>query len=157
MLNTLKDLLATIIPPATTAEPDEHALQLATAVLLIEVMRADTECKPEEQAAILAILRRRFDLTDSELDRLVQLGEQTAREAYDFHRFTALINRELDISEKTRIVQHMWEVAYVDDHLSAHENHLMRKIADLLYIPHADYVAAKARARTDSPTSETSP
>ncbi len=154
MLSSLKSFLATIIPPAETAVADEHAMQLATAVLLIEVMRADTECKAAEQAAIITILRRRFALTEVELARLLELGEQTARDAYDFHRFTALLNRELDITEKTLIIQHMWEVAYADAHLSAHENHLMRKIADLLYIPHAEYVAAKARARSADQTTE---
>jgi uncharacterized tellurite resistance protein B-like protein len=41
----------------------------------------------------------------------------------------------------------MWQVAYADNQISAHENHLMRKIASLLYIPHKDYIAAKMCAK----------
>jgi uncharacterized tellurite resistance protein B-like protein len=41
----------------------------------------------------------------------------------------------------------MWQVAYADAEISAHENHLMRRIAELLHIAHGDYIAAKMRAK----------
>ena len=147
MLNKLSDFLSSIIPPASAENRPEHTLQLATAVLLIEVMQSDAECAFEEQATILKILKERFQLPDAEVKILAERGQQTSKTANDFQQFTSLINRELELPEKVRIIEYLWQVAYADSQSSAHENHLMRKIAALLYIPHGDYVAAKMRAR----------
>ncbi|MFZ2163124.1 MAG: TerB family tellurite resistance protein [Sideroxyarcus sp.] len=147
MLNKLNNFLSTIIAPASAASRPEHTLQLATAVLLIEVMKSDADMADQEQAAILEILKEKFDLSDAEVTQLTGLGHQTSSAANDFHQFTSLINRELEQPEKIRIIEYMWQVAYADGKISAHEEHLMRKIAGLLYISHGDYIAAKIRAR----------
>lgn len=147
MLNKLSDFLSSIIAPANGESRPEHSLQLATAVLLIEVMRSDAENTDVEQAAILNILKGRFQLADAEVTQLAELGHRTAQAANDLHQFTSLINRELALPEKIRIVEYMWQVAYADRQISAHENHLMRRMADLLHISHGDYVAAKARVK----------
>ena len=147
MLNKLSDFLSAIIAPASVENRPEHTLQLATAVLLIEVMQSDTDSTDHEQAATLKILKERFNLADAEVAQLSELGHQTAKAANDFHQFTSLINRELGLPEKVRIIEYLWQVAYADSQISAHENHLMRRIADLLHISHGDYVAAKMRAK----------
>jgi uncharacterized tellurite resistance protein B-like protein len=147
MLSKLNNFLSAFIPPAEIDSHPEHTLQLATAVLLIEVMRSDAESTNDEQATILKILKERFHLADAEVAQLSERGQRTVKAANDFHQFTSFINRELGRSEKVRIIEYMWQVAYADGKISAHENHLMRKIAALLYIPHDDYIAAKMRAK----------
>lgn len=148
MLSKLNNFLSSImVAPTSVDTHPEHTLQLATAVLLIEVMQSDAESTDEEQATILKILKERFLLTDAQVVKLTELGQRTVKSANDFHQFTSLINRELGRSEKVRIIEFMWQVAYADRQISAHENHLMRRIADLLHIAHADYVAAKMRAK----------
>lgn len=147
MLNKLNTLLTSFIPSAAADTRPEHTLQLATAVLLIEVMKADAESTPKELAAILSILKKRFHLSDAEVAQLAELGHSKSKAANDLHQFTSLINRELAPAEKIRIIEYMWQVAYADGKISAHENHLMRKIAALLYIPDADFIAAKMRAK----------
>jgi len=147
MLNKLNDFLSSIIVPTGGESRPEHTLQLATAVLLIEVMQSDADSTEDEQATVLKTLKERFYLSDAEVAQLSELGHRTAKAANDLHQFTSLINRELELVEKVRIVEHMWQVAYADRQISAHENHLMRRIADLLHISHGDYVAAKMRAR----------
>ena len=147
MLNKLNNFLSTIIAPGSTGNRPEHTLQLATAVLLIEVMRSDAESTDEEQATVLQILKERFNLPNAEVAQLSKLGHQTATSANDFHQFTSLLNRELEPPEKIRIIEYMWQVAYADRQISAHENHLMRRIADLLHISHGDCIAAKMRVR----------
>lgn len=148
MLSKLSDFLSTIIPPSSVDERPEHTLQLATAVLLIEVMQADVECAFEEQAAILNILKGRFHLSETEVTHLSKRAQQASRDANDFHQFTSLINRELSLREKIQIVEYLWQVVYADGKVSAHENHIMRKLVDLLHISLGDNVAAKARARS---------
>lgn len=147
MLSKLNHFLSEIIAPESTAVRPENTLQLATAVLLIEVMRSDADSTDEEQAAVLKILKERFHLTDTEVAQLSDLGHRKAKAANDLHQFTSLINRELELPEKIRIIEHLWQVAYADRQISAHENHLMRRIVDLLHIPHGDNIAAKMRAR----------
>jgi len=149
MLNKLNDFLSAIIPATSVESRPEHTLQLATAVLLIEVMRSDAESTDEEQATILKILKERFHLPDAEVAQLSELGHRAAKAANDLHQFTSLINRELDLPEKIRIVEYLWQVVYADGKISAHENHIMRRLVDLLHISHGDNIAAKIRAKPD--------
>ena len=148
MLRALKDLFDSIAAPVG---PDPvraaHTLQLATAVLLVEVMRADPRLGPEERKAVVAALRQRFSLPDDEVARLVELAEATARTANDFFSFTSSINDGFSHPQKVRMVEHMWEVAFADGHLDAHENHLIAKVAGLLHVTHGEYIAAKLHAK----------
>jgi len=148
MLRTLKDLFDAIISPASpggTAGP--HSLELATAVLLVEVMRAEPQLGAAERVAVVAALQRKFGLPQDELDRLVELAGEVARTASDFHQFTSVINDRFGQPEKIRIVEAMWEIAYADGHLDAHENHLIARVAGLLHVTHGDYIAAKLHAK----------
>ena len=152
MLRTLKDLFDTFTSASASQSPAvrEHALQLASAVLLVEVMRADPSIDAAERAAVLSALRLKFALLDDELARLVELAQATAKTAYDYHRFTSSINEHFSHEQKIRMVEAMWQVAYADADLDAHENHLISKIAGLLHVTHGEYIAAKMRARQDA-------
>jgi uncharacterized tellurite resistance protein B-like protein len=150
MLRTLKDLFDRLAPAAQPAVEREHTLQLASAVLMVEVMRSDADIGADERKVATAALKEKFALGDDELARLLELAEQTAHAAHDYHSFTSRINDAFDTEEKVRIVEQMWRVAYADGHLSAHENHVMWRIADLLHVPHAAYIGAKMRAKADS-------
>jgi uncharacterized tellurite resistance protein B-like protein len=148
MLRTLKDLFDSLHPPAPDAEPAsaEHALQLAAAVMLVEVMRADASIQDSERAAVLAALRGKFALSDDEAQRLAELAEATARQSTDLYGFTSLINQRFDMPAKLRMIEHMWRVALSDGHLSAHERHVMWRISDLLHIPQGALHHARQRA-----------
>ena len=150
MLSTLKDLFDSLVgvPSAAPEADTEHRLRLATAVLLVEVMRADPEhVNPAERAAVLSALREKFALADDEAARLVELAESTARRSTDYFSFTSAINDHFDMAQKIRMVELMWRVAYADGRLGAHENHVLWRVADLLHVPHGAYVSAKMRAR----------
>jgi uncharacterized tellurite resistance protein B-like protein len=149
MLRTLREFFDSIGSPAQQASPErrEHALRLATAVLLVEVMRSDAELHRDERLAVVAALRAQFTLANDEIERLVELAELEARDAHDFHSFTSRINDSFDHAQKTRVIELMWRVAYADGSLGAHEQHVMRRIADLLHVPHGAYVNAKIRAK----------
>ena len=149
MLKTLKDLFDTLVPPSPATDPAgaEHALQLATAVMLVEVMRADPSFHPGEREAVLAALRAKFALADDEAARLADLAEATAREATDLFAFTSRINQRFEMPQKIAMIEHMWRVAYADGHLSEHERHVLWRIADLLHVPHATYIATKLATR----------
>ena len=148
MLKSLRDFLSTLTPPSDAREPrTPHELQLATAVLLVEVMCADASLTDEERAHVLQTLRRRFALTDEEGSRLLEVAQVKARGAHDLHAFTSALNQQLAMEDKLTVVESMWQVAYADGHLAAHEQHILWRVADLLHVPHGAYIHAKMRAR----------
>ena len=149
MIASIRNFFSQTIAPGVAASgvAADHALHLATAALLLEMMRMDSSISAEESAAVTKALQTQFGLTPQEVDTLVALAAAEAKQATDYFQFTSLINKNFDAGQKTKVIEYMWQVAYADGHLDAHEQHFMRKIADLLYIPHADYVAAKQRAR----------
>jgi uncharacterized tellurite resistance protein B-like protein len=149
MLKTLKDLFDRLLPPGAAGGPptDEHALQLATAVMLVEVMRADTSFHPGEREAVLAALREKFALADDEAARLAELAESAAKDATDLFGFTSRINQHFEMPQKLRMIELMWGVAYADGHLSEHERHVLWRVADLLHVPQGAYVHARLRAQ----------
>lgn len=151
MITGIKKFFDQLIAPdaGQSAPASARALQVATAALLLETMRMDDQIAPEETAAVVATLRRQFGLDAAALTELLALAEQEARQATDYYQFTSLINAGFDAAQKARILEYMWQVAYADGHLDAHEQHLLRKIADLLYVSRADYVSAKQRARAN--------
>jgi len=149
MLSTLSELFGrfTASPSAQSPADRAHALQLAAAVLLVEVMRAQPDVTPAERDAVLAALQRRFALDPGELAHLVSLAEGQAARANDFYGFTSQINDRCSQPDKIALVEAMWQVAYADGLLDASENHVISKVAGLLHVTHGEYIAAKLRAK----------
>jgi uncharacterized tellurite resistance protein B-like protein len=146
MLNTIREFFDRHLERAAPAD-EAHRLQLATAALLVEVVRGDGAIDAVERAALQTAIAGKFALSPAEATALIELAEQEARLANDSYQFTSLINRRFSQAEKLRVVELMWQVAYADATLSAHEQHVLRKLAELLHVPHGDYIAAKLRAR----------
>mgnify|MGYP001767161429 FL=1 len=147
MISTLKGFFNQLVDSGAQDKTAGKTLQIATAALLVEMMLTDNHIAAEESALIEKTLREQFSLEAGELGDLLKLADAEARQAVGYYPFTSLINKQCSLEQKVRIVENMWHVAMSDGHISAHENHLMRKIADLLYVGHADYIAAKQRAR----------
>ena len=148
MLRTLKELFDSFTGTENHSPQQlTHVLQLATAVLLVNVMHADANMGSPERAAVLASLRSKFALADDELARLLELAEDTARTSHDYHRFTSRMNEHFTQAQKIQVVEYMWQVAFSDEHLDANENHLISKIAGLLHVTHGEYIGAKMRAK----------
>ena len=144
MFQSFKDFLTEITHAPQADSPAENAqrVQLAAAVLMVEVVRADGRMDASERAAALAALRRRFDLAPEALGALLDQAQDSARSAYDYQQFTSRIN-----DDKVRLVEALWQIAYADAHLDASENHAINKIAGLLHVTHGEYIAAKMRAK----------
>jgi len=149
MLKTLRDLFESLRPVPSEADPKagEHALQLATAVMLVEVMRADASFEPSEREAVRRALGVQFQLADDEAARLAELAEAAARDATDLYTFTTRIAERFDMAQKIRMIEAMWQVAYADGRLSEHERQVLWRVADLLHVPQGAYVHARLRAQ----------
>jgi uncharacterized tellurite resistance protein B-like protein len=147
MLKSIRDFFEQHIGQTAAHAPEAHRLQLATAALLVEVVRGDGTIAAAEREAMLAAISGKFSLAPGEAAALIELAEQESRLASDYFQFTSLINRSFTQPQKLLVIELMWQVAYADATLSAHEQHVMRRIAELLHVPHGDYIAAKMRAR----------
>jgi uncharacterized tellurite resistance protein B-like protein len=150
MLRAFTDLLHSLRYATTTpdAPTRQHALQLATAVLLVEVVRADGHIDAAEREAVITALRQRFELSAAELTTLFEQARDKADHTHDLYSFTSELNQSLDETERVRVFQQLWDVAHSDGRADGHEQHLLRRLADLLHIRYADAIGAKLRAES---------
>ncbi len=148
MLTSIKQFFEQYIAPQGEegGQLSEHLLQLATAALLIEMMRMDDDVAEEERQAVRNILDSRFSLSEGETDQLMALAEEEVSGLADYYQFTSLINKNFSPEQKVKLVEYLWQVAYADGHLDKHEEHLVRKLAELLHVRHSAFIAAKYRA-----------
>ena len=121
--------------------------RVAAAALLIEVVRSDDEFSAAERQAVIEAASRKFGLQPGEAQALVGLAEAEAREAHDLYQFTSLINASFSPGQKQVLVEELWRVAWSDDVLHRYEEHLIRKVADLIHVPHSAFIAAKLRVQ----------
>jgi uncharacterized tellurite resistance protein B-like protein len=144
MLAAIRSLLRKYsVAPVDDTLDGEQGLRMAVAMLLLDVARADTEITAEERRVARQMLERFFPVSPDQAQALLAVAQHEAEHATSLYPFTSLIKREFDLDERTRIVGMLWKVSSADGHIDAHEEHLVRKVAELLYVPHARFIQAK--------------
>ncbi|HYM35008.1 MAG TPA: TerB family tellurite resistance protein [Steroidobacteraceae bacterium] len=123
--------------------------RLASAALLVEVVNADGEVTADERRALFDGVRAVFSLSEAEATELLALAETQFNQAVDLHQFTTLINQHFSLDQKLELIEELWRAAYADSVLHKHEEHLIRKIGDLLHVPHMRVLAAKHRVQAE--------
>jgi len=129
-----------------SAEDIERRLELACAVLLLDVAQADQQYSDQEKQRILAAIDSKFSLTKEDITQLMANADEKSDEATDYYQFTSLINKEFSIRQKCRLVELMWSVAFADGHIDQDEDHFIRKISDLLHLRRTEMLSARERA-----------
>jgi uncharacterized tellurite resistance protein B-like protein len=145
MLKAIQDFYKQFISTETATDDTQHRLQLATTALLVEMMRMDEEIHEAERVVLLQAVSEKFGITADEAAQIISLAEAELQDATDYHQFTTIINREFEYDKKIRIVEYLWSIAAADRHIDRYEEHMVRKISELLYVSHRDFVAAKHR------------
>lgn len=131
-------------------EADNNTLsseQLATAALLIEVMVIDGNLDEQELRAISNTLSQILELSNEQIDELIVLSREEVADATSLYQFTREINAHYDHDKKMALMTAMWRVALADGHLDKHEEGIIRRVADLLYIRHNEYIRCKLAAK----------
>ncbi|RYY74931.1 MAG: TerB family tellurite resistance protein [Gammaproteobacteria bacterium] len=126
--------------------------QLAIAALLIEVAMADHVFSEGEMLSLQHHLKQKFTITDAQLAELIDLARDESAEATSIHQFTSLIHQHCTPQEKFELLVSMWELAFADLELSKYEEYVIRKVADLIYVSHAEFVRAKSIAKSKTHT-----
>lgn len=147
MLDNIKSLFAFNDSASGTKAPTEHDIHLAVAALLLEVGYADFHIHPQELATVATALKEHFQLTQEETKELVEIAINTHDGEHSLHPFVRRINDSFTMDQKRRIIEDMWRVAYADHRLDKYEEHRIRQIAELLYLPHKDFIQAKLRVQ----------
>jgi len=136
-----------LVPPANDEAVGQDRLHLATAALLVEMTRADGEVKADEQAAVARAIRKAFDIDEEKTAELIHLAELEVDDATCYHQFTSLINKNFSKAQKVQVVEMLWEVAYADAEMEKYEEHLLRRLSDLLYVPHHEFIRSRLRVQ----------
>ncbi|MDP2634246.1 MULTISPECIES: TerB family tellurite resistance protein [unclassified Pseudoalteromonas] len=144
MFKQIKQLFSTFNEQPTQMQ--EHDLKTAVAALLIEVMRADTQQQDDELKTLTFTLKKYFQLTDEEVDELMQSAGKSLDEAIDYFQFSKQINNQCSAQQRIDIVELLWRLAYADGELDPQEEYVIRRVANLLYVTHEDFIAAKLAA-----------
>ena len=127
----------------------EHALRVATAVLLVEVTRADFIVQPAEKARLRELLEAQFELTGPELDALLEEAEADADRLVSLQHITRLLNEHYDHAMKVKVVEMMWQMVFADGDKDHYEEHLIRQVAELLYLSHGEFIQARHKAEAE--------
>ncbi len=151
MFSKINRWLDSTLNIGTDSCSEQHTAQLAAAILLIEVSRADHEIATDEQQVIKNVLARQFDLSDIEAGKVLSYALDEHDGYTSSHPFIRLINEEMDIDAKRDLLKGLWEVAYADNDLDKYEEYHIRKIADWLYLSHADFVRIKHQVLEKKP------
>ncbi len=125
----------------------EHAARLATAALMLEVAEADYQQQPEEKAMLVDLVKHSFGLNPSDADELIELATKEYEASTDNFEFTRLINDNFSEQQKIELVENLWRMAFADHVLDKYEEHIIRRIADLIYVSHKDFIATKLRVQ----------
>ena len=145
-MRALKRWVATRFGAEDAAVDDAAGLNLAVAVLLVEVLRADYSVEPGERRQIVESLGRQLGLGEVDSRELLELAERKSEDTNDLYQFTSQVNRACTDAEKRDLVEQLWRVAFADSVVHKYEEHVIRRIADLLHVPHRAFIAAKLRA-----------
>ena len=124
-----------------------HRLQLASAALLIETARADFTQDQAEQEAMETLLCSTLKLNEMEVQQLIKQASARVDESISLYEFTRLINDHFTSNQKLQLIHNMWVVAWADNSVDRYEEHLIRQVAELTYVPHEHYIRSKYTAR----------
>lgn len=146
MINKIKEFFN---KKTEEAEDNPHSvLNIATAALLIEVMTIDGNMDQEEMDSVKSNLSTILELSDDEIQELIDLSQEEVSDATSLYQFTKEINANFELQQKLDLMTALWQVALADDYLDKYEESILRKIADLIHLRHSEYIECKTKART---------
>ena len=150
MIKKIKDLIANYSSEYKVEETSVLVkLNEACAALLVEIAFADKEFDLNERESLKKSLIESYNLEVDTIEEIVKDAENTVAESTSLYEYTRTVNDEFEYSDKLNLLENLWKVAYADNILDKYEEHLIRKISDLIHISHSDYINIKLKVRDD--------
>jgi uncharacterized tellurite resistance protein B-like protein len=149
MLDVIRQYFTRNMLPQDDEALQLHGLQLATTALLFELARADDKIEARERDSMRRLVSEQFSLSDDEIDTLMEMAAEESRQATCLFEFIRLVNEHYLPGQKRGIIEMCWRVAFSDGVLDRYEEHYIRRLADLLYVPHRDFIMAKHKVMAE--------
>ena len=148
MINKIKDLITRFnTKEETTEESSSNLLDNACAALLVEIAFADKDFDETEKTSLKQSLIETYAVDESDIEEIIKDAEETVSESTSLYGYTRVVNDEFEYEGKLSLLKNLWKVAYADGNLDKYEEHLIRKISDLIHISHTDYINIKLEIR----------
>ena len=141
------NLLERLFSKSKTSSADQidlnHKLQLATCILLIEVSKSDDDFDADEKEKIKNLIQDKFNLSTEELDHIFSISNDKYDKMTSLFEWTDIINKECSYEEKLVIIGYMWDIAFTDSKIDKYEDYTIRKVSELIYVKHKDFINLK--------------
>tara|TARA_Y100000768_G_C23955399_1_gene672482 strand:+ start:749 stop:1201 length:453 start_codon:yes stop_codon:yes gene_type:complete len=150
MIKKIKDLISNLSGKEEVAEPNkELRLNNACAALLVEVAFADKDFDQKEKESLKTSLLETYNLDEDAINEIILDADKSVEESTSLYSYTRIVNDEFEYDNKLDLLRNLWKVAFADGYLDKYEEHLLRKISDLIHISHSDYINIKLEIRGD--------
>jgi uncharacterized tellurite resistance protein B-like protein len=147
MLKKIKEHISNLsnepIKMADQEQKDTEIINNACAALLIETALADKVFNEEEMISMKQTLNKVYKVDEQDIEELINESKKKVSESTSLYEYTRLINDLCNYEDKIRLISNLWSIAFADQHLDKYEEHLIRKISDLLHVSHKDFIQQK--------------
>jgi len=128
-------------------EIDERGSIKACIALLLETSMADNLLDESEIKTLKTTLINDFELEETEIDELIEISKKNVDDSTSLYDFTRDINDNFEAKERFKLIESMWKIAYADGNIDKFEEHIIRKVSNLIYVSHSDFIKAKISAK----------
>jgi|TARA_B100001094_G_scaffold14289_1_gene12427 uncharacterized tellurite resistance protein B-like protein len=150
MIDKIKDLISNFSKKEeSNQELSSSLLDNACAALLVEIAFADKDFDDTEKDSLRETLIQTYGLNEKEIEEIIEDADRSVEESTSLYGYTRIVNDEFDYEDKLDLIRNLWKVAYADGNLDKYEEHLLRKISDLIHVSHSDYINIKLEMRSD--------
>ena len=126
---------------------DDKTSTKACVALLLETSMADEILDESELMALKNTLQKDFQINEDEIDELIDLAKENVEDSTSLYEFTRDINDNFDAAKRVKLIESMWKIAYADGNIDKYEEHIIRKVSNLIYVAHSDFIKAKLSAK----------
>ena len=148
MINKIKDLITKFGKEEEIQEESNLTLlNNSCAALLVEIAFADKDFDETEKASLKQSLIETYAIDESDIEEIIRDAEDTVSESTSLYGYTSIVNTEFQYGDKLKLLRNLWKIAYADGYLDKYEEHLLRKVSDLIHISHSDYINIKLEIR----------
>lgn len=144
MIEHLKKLFSA--PASEPVKPTDHELAVAATALMVQVSRVDSQEDEQELRTIVDCAVKAHQVTREEAEAILDDALAHAEDATSLYEFTGQINEYFDQTQKQALLVSIWQVAFADGRIDKYEEHLIRRMADLLHLNHREFMQARHQA-----------
>ena len=128
---------------------EDNSVLLSAIALLLEVSLADEIMDISEVEKLKDVLLKEFDVDQTKIDDLISNAKKNQNSSTSLYEFTRKINDDYKFEDKKNLILSMWKIAFADGNIDKYEEYVIRKVSDLIYISHPDFIESKQLAREE--------